>query len=73
MITIPNAQSQVPRFGACPNFHVIEDFDVERYLGLWYEVRKYPFIFTIGGRCVTATYGLNNNGTVSVFNKQINS
>ncbi|CAO1373815.1 unnamed protein product [Diamesa tonsa] len=69
---IPNTQSQVPRFGACPKFHVIEDFELERYLGLWYEVRKYPFIFTIGGRCVTARYGLNNNGTVSVFNKQIN-
>jgi lipocalin len=34
-------------------------------------VRKYPFIFTVGGKCITAEYGLNPNGTVSVFNRQI--
>lgn len=48
----------------------MQNFDVRRYLGLWYEVRKYPFIFTLGGKCVTANYELNNDGTVQVFNRQ---
>lgn len=68
-VAIINAQ--VPGFGKCPNFKVMQNFDANRYLGLWYEVRKYPFIFTIGGRCITATYGLNPDQTVSVLNKQI--
>jgi apolipoprotein D and lipocalin family protein len=49
----------------------MNNFDLPRYLGLWYEVRKYPFIFTIGGKCITANYGLNSDQSVSVLNKQI--
>ena len=62
---------QVPGLGACPKIETVPNFDANRYLGLWYEVEKYPFIFTLGGKCVTAEYGLNPNGTISVFNKQI--
>lgn len=36
-----------------------------------YEVKKYPFVFTLGGKCIEAEYGLNLNGTVSVLNKQL--
>lgn len=64
-------QAQIPGFGSCPKFKVQENFDSKRYLGLWYEVEKYPFIFTLGGRCVTAEYGLRPDGKISVFNKQI--
>ncbi|CRK89848.1 CLUMA_CG003458, isoform A [Clunio marinus] len=64
-------KAQIPGIGGCPNVHVVQNFDLHRYLGLWYEVKKYPFIFTLGGKCITAEYGLNANGTVSVFNKQI--
>lgn len=64
------ARAQVPGFGSCPNVRVQTNFDVHRYLGLWYQVRNYPFIFTLGAKCVTAEYGLNPNGSVSVLNKQ---
>lgn len=63
--------AQIPGFGGCPNLPVVHEFDVNRYLGVWFEVQKYPFIFTLGGKCVTAEYGLTNDGKVSVFNKQI--
>ena len=63
--------AQVPGFGRCPNVNVMQNFDVKRYLGLWYEVQKYPFIFTLGGKCVTANYDLNADQTVQVFNRQI--
>lgn len=71
LLAIQHANSQVPGFGNCPKVRVQENFDVHRYLGLWFEVKKYPFIFTLGGKCITAEYGLNQNGTVSVFNKQL--
>lgn len=65
------ATAQVPAFGKCPNVSVMQNFDARRYLGLWYEVRKYPFIFTLGGKCVTANYGYISDDTISVNNKQI--
>lgn len=68
--TVQGTCAQVPSFGSCPTVRVMQNFDVRRYLGLWYEVKKYPFIFTLGGKCVTANYDLNQDGTVQVFNKQ---
>ncbi len=43
-------------------------FDPDRYLGTWYEVARYPVIFERGCVGVTATYGKNADGTVSVLN-----
>ena len=40
-------------------------------MGLWYEVRKYPFIFQLGGRCTTAEYTLLADSTVKVVNTQV--
>lgn len=61
--------AQIPGIGECPKVTVVNNFNLPRYLGLWYEVKKYPFVFTIGAKCVTAFYGLNPNGTASVFNR----
>ena len=43
-------------------------FDVERYMGLWYEVARFPVPFEAGCVGVTAEYGLLDDGTVSVLN-----
>ncbi|KAG5675507.1 hypothetical protein PVAND_005403 [Polypedilum vanderplanki] len=68
---VHSTNAQVPGFGRCPHVNVMQNFDAKRYLGLWYEIQKYPFIFSIGGRCITATYDWNSDRTISVFNKQI--
>jgi apolipoprotein D and lipocalin family protein len=47
----------------------VDNFDVPRYLGRWFEIQSYPAIFQLGGSCTEANYGLNPNGTVSVVNK----
>ena len=65
------SQSQVPGFGRCPAVSIVQNFDVPRYMGLWYEVRKYPFIFQLGGRCTTAEYTLQADSTVKVVNTQV--
>lgn len=66
--------AQVPAFGKCPEVDVAvaNNFDLEKYLGLWYEAEKYPFVFEVAGKCITATYGKMENGDVSVVNRQIN-
>ena len=48
----------------------IEQLDLARYSGTWYEVARFPMYFQ--RKCasdVTATYGQMSNGNVSVLNK----
>ncbi|KAJ4336707.1 hypothetical protein N0V95_008545 [Ascochyta clinopodiicola] len=54
--------------GTC--FYPVPDskFNLEAYLGTWYQVAGTPFGPTAGARCVTANYELNDNGTVRVLN-----
>ncbi|CAF1097004.1 unnamed protein product [Didymodactylos carnosus] len=56
----------------CPKFKTQSAFDVTKYGGLWYEIERSDIIFELGSRCVNATYTLNPNGTVDVFNQEIN-
>ncbi|XP_058796741.1 apolipoprotein D-like [Phymastichus coffea] len=68
---ISSTVAQVPIPGKCPNVQVVPNFDVGKYLGKWYEAERYFAIFEITGKCVTADYSSEDNGTVSVLNKQI--
>jgi apolipoprotein D and lipocalin family protein len=43
-------------------------FDPARYLGTWYEVARYPVVFERGCVGVTATYGMRDDGDISVLN-----
>ncbi|PUB12085.1 lipocalin family protein [Yoonia sediminilitoris] len=43
-------------------------FDPARYLGTWHEVARYPVPFEAGCVGVTATYGLRDDGLLSVLN-----
>lgn len=62
---------QSPFTGKCPKQDVVQNFDVNRYAGIWYENRNYFAIFQVGGDCVTATYSLQpNSDVVKVVNSQ---
>lgn len=61
--------AQVPFLGACPATTAVTDFDLNKYLGMWYEIRSFPAIFQLGATCVQAKYSLNSNGTVEVDNR----
>ncbi|KAH8240627.1 hypothetical protein KR026_002186, partial [Drosophila bipectinata] len=65
-------EAQVPFPGKCPDVKVMDTFDLEAYLGVWYEYSKYPFAFEIGKKCIYANYGIVDNSTVSVVNGAIN-
>ena len=47
--------------------------DLERYLGKWYEIACLPQVFSLGSKCVTAEYSLNPDGSIKVFNRQVNA
>lgn len=47
----------------------VTGFDVERYLGTWYEVARLDHSFERGMTNVTATYLKNEDGTIGVVNR----
>ena len=52
---------------AAPPLPVVQQLDLERYVGEWYEIARYPNFFErMCVRDVTATYARNLDGTISV-------
>lgn len=47
---------------------VAENFDLKRYLGLWYEIARFPNRFEKGCVGVTAEYRMRDDGKVAVIN-----
>ena len=53
----------------CEHPDLEQEFDINRYLGVWYEIYKDPsFYWEKGGECTTATYTLKDDGNVNVYN-----
>jgi apolipoprotein D and lipocalin family protein len=47
----------------------VKNFDLERYLGTWYEIARLDHSFERGMEQVTATYSLREDGSVTVANR----
>lgn len=51
----------------------VDDFDVQRYLGKWYEIARLDHSFERGLTDISATYSLRDDGGVRVVNRGYNS
>lgn len=49
----------------------VEEFDLDRYLGKWYEIARYDHGFERDMHYCTAEYVKNDDGTISVINRGI--
>ncbi|KAJ4449008.1 hypothetical protein ANN_00402 [Periplaneta americana] len=67
------SEAQVPFPGGCPTVKAMQDFDVLKFLGLWYEQKRYFAIFEAGGICVTANYTDKGNGAIKVNHTEYNT
>lgn len=54
--------------GECPEFVPKEDFDVEQYLGKWYEIMRVETRYELNQVCNYAEYTDRGDGTVGVHN-----
>jgi len=52
-----------------PGMEPVGDFEVERYLGLWYEIARLDHSFERGMDKVTAAYAIRQDGGISVTNR----
>ena len=50
----------------------VQPFNQEKYLGKWYEIARMDFKFEKNLNNTTATYSLNQNGTIKVENRGYN-
>ncbi len=57
--------------GVPDNVQPVDDFDLSRYLGTWYEVARFDHSFEQGLSEVTATYSMREDGGVNVVNRGI--
>ncbi len=55
--------------GMPENVEPIDDFELNRYLGKWYEIARFDHSFEDGLDNVTATYTKRDDGGISVVNK----
>lgn len=59
--------------GAPEGVDVVSEFDLNRYLGTWYEIARLDHSFERGLSNVTADYSLREDGGVKVVNRGYNA
>jgi apolipoprotein D and lipocalin family protein len=57
-----------PGCASRPPMQTVEQVDLARYAGTWYEVARFPHSFEKGMTNVSATYVVQDDGTVKVIN-----
>jgi apolipoprotein D and lipocalin family protein len=67
----PDSIILTPQFDEMPPPETVDFVDIERYMGLWYEVARYPTPFDEDGVAVTAEYTLNEDGSVGILNSAL--
>lgn len=55
--------------GTPPGVEPVAGFDLQRYLGTWYEIARLDHSFERGLDGVTASYSLNDDGSIRVLNR----
>ena len=53
------------------SLEVVPHVELEKYLGIWYEIAHLPAKFQEGCNETTATYALSKDGSISVLNQSI--
>ncbi|CAH0549700.1 unnamed protein product [Brassicogethes aeneus] len=73
LMVVVVAKAQIPFPGSCPDVQTMPDFDLNQFLGKWFESERYFAGPEVLGKCVTAEYSLGDNGTVTILNSQLNT
>jgi len=66
-LALLNSCSSIPK-----NATAVENFNIDKYLGTWYEIARFDFRFEKNLNNVSAQYRLNERGNVIVLNSGYN-
>ena len=53
------------------DLQVVEEFEINKYLGTWYEIARLPNNFEDGLKCIKAEYSMKSNGDIEVINSGV--
>jgi apolipoprotein D and lipocalin family protein len=67
-LVVWSACASGPNPTPAPQFEPVRGFDVQKYLGRWYEIGSFPQRFQKGCHCTTAEYSLREDGKIDVVN-----
>lgn len=67
LVALLNSCASIPK-----NAKPVKNFDLDRYLGTWYEIARFDFRFEKDLDNVSAQYSLNKKGNVTVLNSGYN-
>ncbi|KAJ8736579.1 hypothetical protein PYW08_007235 [Mythimna loreyi] len=70
---VATTSAQIPSLGWCPDFQAMANFNMNRFLGTWYEAERYFTVTELGTRCVTTHYTSTPEGRILVTNEITNS
>ncbi|XP_065165519.1 apolipoprotein D-like [Atheta coriaria] len=70
--TLVAVHAQIPNVGWCPEYLPMTDFDMNRFLGKWYEAERYFTFSEIVSRCVVTDYAKSASGRIFVSNEVTN-
>ncbi|XP_026462096.1 apolipoprotein D-like [Ctenocephalides felis] len=65
--------AQIPQLGFCPDVKPMQDFDMEAFLGDWFETERYFTVSELGRRCVFSNYERRPDGSIRVSNQMTNA
>src|SRR5690606_23505447 len=67
LVTLLNSCASIPR-----NAKAVKNFNIDKYLGTWYEIARFDFRFEKNLDNVSAQYSLDKKGNVIVLNSGYN-
>ncbi|NP_001140192.1 32 kDa apolipoprotein precursor [Bombyx mori] len=73
LVLAATASAQIPSLGWCPDFQSMANFNMNRFLGTWYEAERFFTVSELGSRCVTTNYVSTPEGRIIVSNEIVNS
>ncbi|XP_026219347.1 apolipoprotein Db [Anabas testudineus] len=67
LLLLPLVSAQTYHWGPCPTPKTQPNFNLQQYLGRWYEIAKLP-VSTQKGKCIEANFAIRKDGTIQVRN-----
>lgn len=64
--------AQIPNLGWCPDYLPMAEFDLNQFLGKWYEQERYFTFSEVASRCVVTDYAKAPSGRIYVSNEVTN-
>ncbi|KAF4526382.1 hypothetical protein B566_EDAN016460 [Ephemera danica] len=68
LTVLATVRSQLTTFGSCPELKAVDNFDVDMFLGKWYELERYYSLLELGTICSQIEYKKTPEGKITAAN-----